>query len=343
MKAIRKIRWHRVWFSYKANVLWLAAALIFSVACGLDPDEDMPSWSPNGDRIAFVSDGEIHVINANGSNQSRLTKTSKSKTPGSYPMNDCPQWSPDGTLIAFNYREILYSGGDALGSIFVMESDGSQKMRLAGVEGLRSCPVWSPDSKRVAFIEPRRDHSSPLTRYLGSDVFVIHADSSNLIRLTEELVEAPYPHCLAWSVDGEQIALAAPARRSLYLMNSDGSQKAHLAVSPLSFIPTRAQQDCIWPPSGDGVSSPDGTRVAFFVINRDGPQEISVMNADGSAQVRVSVPEPSSGLDDLTWSPDGKKLAYTRFTDCCPMSSSVIDIVDLERGSVKRLTDQTGK
>ena len=59
-----------------------------------------PSWSPDGSRIAFVSDRtgspQIYVMNADGSDQRRLTFQ------GSYNTN--PAWSPDGRWIAYETR-----------------------------------------------------------------------------------------------------------------------------------------------------------------------------------------------------------------------------------------------
>ena len=56
-----------------------------------------PAWSPDGRKIAFVSDrdgnSEIYVMNADGSGQRRLTRN---------PAYDAdPAWSPDGRTIAF--------------------------------------------------------------------------------------------------------------------------------------------------------------------------------------------------------------------------------------------------
>jgi len=87
-----------------------------------------PTWSPTGDRIAFVSgsqprvdaDWGIYVMNADGSGRTRLTDGG---------LGSVPTWSPDGTRIAF--------GRD--GNIYVMNVDGSDLGYLT--EG--SSPTWS--------------------------------------------------------------------------------------------------------------------------------------------------------------------------------------------------------
>ena len=59
--------------------------------------DQMPAWSPDGTKIAFMSsrDGnpEIYVMNADGSGQTRLTNN-----PG---MDARPSWSRNGDFIVF--------------------------------------------------------------------------------------------------------------------------------------------------------------------------------------------------------------------------------------------------
>ena len=59
-----------------------------------------PSWSPDGEKIAFDSSSdfsienlEIYVMNADGSGQTRLTDNTS--------PDEHPSWSPDGEKIAF--------------------------------------------------------------------------------------------------------------------------------------------------------------------------------------------------------------------------------------------------
>jgi len=59
---------------------------------------------------------------------------------------------------------------------------------------------------------------------------------------------------------------------------------------------------------GDGAWSPDGRKIAF-VSERDGNSEIYVMNADGSAQTRLTFDDGEDRFP--TWSPDGKKIVFT--------------------------------
>jgi TolB protein len=93
----------------------------------------LPSWSPDGTRICFVStrDGnsELYVMNRDGSNLTRLTN---------HPSIDVsPTWSPSGTQIAFT--------SDRSGSpqIYIIEADGRNIQKMTS-ESWCDRPTWSP-------------------------------------------------------------------------------------------------------------------------------------------------------------------------------------------------------
>jgi len=99
------------------------------------------AWSPDGSRIAFVSD-TIYVMNADGSDVNRLTKS-----PGG---GESPAWSPDGSRIAFVIRRSYYVFTDY--AIFTMHVDGSHLTGVFGYSGSVAPPTWSPDGTRIATV-----------------------------------------------------------------------------------------------------------------------------------------------------------------------------------------------
>jgi WD40 repeat protein len=99
-----------------------------------------PNWSPDNQRIVFRSQGpgisSIVVMNANGSNQRRLTNRK-----GQPPTSDYePAFSPDGNRIAF------VSNRDGLFNIYTMRSgDGAELARLTSGPGSHTDPDWGRD------------------------------------------------------------------------------------------------------------------------------------------------------------------------------------------------------
>ena len=93
------------------------------------------SWSPDGERIAFVSDRkgdwanyDIYVMDADGSNQQKLTN---------HRGDDWfPSWSPDGERIAF------MSERDENTEIYVMDADGGNQKNLTNNPHDDSGPAW---------------------------------------------------------------------------------------------------------------------------------------------------------------------------------------------------------
>lgn len=158
------------------------------------PGDHSPFWSPDGSRIAFISnrDGEdrLYVMNADGSGARALSShEGQDRLPlqnrgFSLQMFDFNPWSPDGRTIAFERFHDSQQHGwqDEWGSIYVVNVDGTDPQRVA--TGSSSFNSWSRDGTRIAFTRyyarSEYDHSVG-----GADIWAVNADGTELIQLTD--------------------------------------------------------------------------------------------------------------------------------------------------------------
>jgi alpha-tubulin suppressor-like RCC1 family protein/Tol biopolymer transport system component/subtilisin family serine protease len=110
--------------------------------------EQMPVYSPDGRKIAFVSDrhgdiynNEIYVMNADGTNPVRLTNS-----PG---WDGSPSWSPNGTQIIFDSQRDGMMGSE----IYLMNADGTNQIRVTDGTASEGGPVWRPRVSPVVQFE----------------------------------------------------------------------------------------------------------------------------------------------------------------------------------------------
>ena len=142
------------------------------------------SWSPDGTKIVFTLNGQIWIMNADGTDKTQLTHIGLS-------TKGAPNWSPDGTKIAYHdFSEI-----DSAFNIFVMNSDGTGSTQLTHTTmGQFQYPNWSPDGTKIAFDGP--ENSDYVIR-------LMNADGSGQTQLTSATARFP-----SWSPDGTKIVFS---------------------------------------------------------------------------------------------------------------------------------------
>jgi len=235
-----------------------------------------PAWSPDGSKIAFVSERnsneDIYVMSAQGAGVMQLTHDASS--------DEFPAWSPDGTKIAY------VSNND----MFVVESDGSSATRLTSTPEQESHPTWAPDGSRVAFARLRYDDSlvGPVSPPSGQ-IYVMNPDGSGVTRLTRgpPVGADDWPD---WSPDGTTILFSRGP--NLYVMDVDGGALHRITNDHHGASP-----------SARAAWSPDGRKIVFEHSSAgEALSAIYVMRADGSHLASTGL-TPGAGVIGPDWQP----------------------------------------
>ena len=243
-----------------------------------------PSWSPDGQRIAFSrtlsipdSDYDLWVIDADGSNLVQLTQGPN--------QDHGPSWSPDGQRIAYTSRD-----EEGTRDLWVMDADGSNPVNLTLGPNQDYGPSWSPDGRRIVYTS--RDEEGT------ADIWVMDANGDNPINLTASGEDEFGP---SWSLDGQRIAYASRQDREsiadIWVMEANGDDPVNLTVSSESEF---------WP-----SWSPDGQRIAYVCQLGEGEDQICLMNADGTDQVPLT--DGFRSARRPVWTPDGSRIFFSAF------------------------------
>jgi Tol biopolymer transport system component len=143
-----------------------------------------PAWAPNASSLLFGTvrdgNGEIYLVNADGTGLTNLTESTAEDSSG--------QWRPDGMKIAFQTNR------NAEGNeIYVMDPDGANPTRVTSMSENSGYPRWSPNGTRISF------------RYgENAQLWVMTSDGDN----AEMVAPGPATGGVAWSPDGTRLAFS---------------------------------------------------------------------------------------------------------------------------------------
>ncbi|ODS52160.1 MAG: hypothetical protein ABS36_18620 [Acidobacteria bacterium SCN 69-37] len=268
-----------------------------------------PSLSPNGERIAFLSERsrlaiELYVADTKtGENVKRLTSTASDPHFESLQfLGSSGSWAPDNRRLAV---ATVQRGRGAL-AIFDTTTGGILDNIRMDERGEIFQPSWSPDGQSIAY-----------AAQIGgfTDLYLYDLSTHQTRRLTEDAFADVQP---TWSPDGRQLLFVTDRYTSTLdtlTFGTMGLATMDVATGQMAEVQTGL--------TGGQVSSPqwtqDGSAIVFVSDHSGRPDLYRVALAGGEATILVSPPTGISGITPLSpavsVARETNLTAYTVFTN----------------------------
>ena len=198
--------------------------------------------------------------------------------------------APDTAKITFA------STRDGNREIYIMNPDGTEKVRLTQNFAEEFYPRWSPTGEEILFVSDRDGNR---------DLYLMDTDGSNVRRVFKKSTRREHP---TWSPNGKQIAYV---RGWFIYIATLGKQEEQQLVNGF---------DPAW--------SPDGAEIAF-ARGDFGSHRLMLVNVRSERQKRV-LPEDAMPWQRVpAWSVTGEKIAFSWLNHVLP-NGRLFDLVDKE-------------
>ncbi len=228
-----------------------------------------PSWSPDGNYIAYVDYYHNRVCLATSQGPLRC-----------FPSHDdfvsSPRWVPDGTRITYQVEKDLF---------LVNISKGIPEIIAQNVSRLS----WSPDSKIIAFEKPKQQGSYQI--YTFDKCAILEETCQSQILPIEKIIK------LSWSPNGKYIAFTMEnefGKHQLATINASCLEEILSCSESLNYLsnPNVNINDFTW--SSD-------SQLIVYIVTREKGVDFNIVRIDGKGTILAATIE--SGVpQQMYWS-----------------------------------------
>ncbi|HEX7949477.1 MAG TPA: S9 family peptidase [Candidatus Limnocylindrales bacterium] len=212
-----------------------------------------------------------------------------------------PRLSPDGSRVAFTVQRARPTFEGYATALWVAPTDGSQPARPVTLGARHDGHArWSPDGRRLAFLSDRRpiveeEPTAPKEREDGTQIHLLPIDGPGEARRLTDLPRGV--DTFEWSPDGKTLAVLSASVAATKKADDRARQKAPDAAPGT-------------PPASD-YRFADRLHYqqngAGFTEHRT--SQVWLVDAESGEARRLT--SLLAGVDEIAWSPDGKRLAIT--------------------------------